>query len=293
MRAANSIALGLWSRCPLWMTALSRAVRAASGVLALIAGACLLPAPARAQGLLEHFGPRMPLRVVSLDLTQAPAVAEARPAATARPSWRTSFGSEIRTEVRRKAPSLDLDADIVLLQGLTSIREARRFFPARTWKLVVSRELIGRSDPALASLNQRREDKPVTAIAVRFQTGVRVTGQDHLPAGAGGSFGATAVRILVEDRMIWMVSVSFHEGCRGSQPACEAETLLNAWRGERREEGEATIAGGYLHAAKDSSGGCAQQWIEADPVRPGVPPTEAERARTDRIGCFSRIEIAR
>ncbi len=71
-------------------------------------------------------------------------------------------------------------ADIVLLQGVHSIREARKLFPARRWKLIISKAILKVSRGRGPFPRIMPEGFATTAIAVRYQLGVRVTGQEHL-----------------------------------------------------------------------------------------------------------------
>ena len=110
------------------------------------------------------------------------------------PQWRTSFGSERRSEPVKAKSSTSVDADIVLLQGVTHVPTLRRWFPAGQWRLVVSRQIHAASaDPDANATVADRAPIPTTAVAVRLRRGLRVTGQDHLLELADASGRGPAV----------------------------------------------------------------------------------------------------
>lgn len=248
------------------------------------------------------MGPAEPLKIVSFDLSLAPGLSESRPKAPEKPSWRTSFGSEIRQTEKWTVPDLGIDADVVLLQGLTSMREARRLFPAREWKLIVSRQLIGRDDPPDPWARDASRVQPVTAVAVRFQPGVKVTGQDHLDVsatetadGRTASSGpaATAVRLNVDGRRVWMVSAALPETCATLTSHCDAMRRVQEWRERRRSEDGPTLVGGRLGTVPASSGGCTVQSILSDSLGPSLAPPQSETSDTPVAGCVATLHLPR
>lgn len=248
------------------------------------------------------IGPVEPLRVVSFDMSAAPGLSENRPKAPEKPSWRTSFGSEIRQKVQRTVPDLNLDADVVLLQGVTSMREARRVFPAREWKLIVSRQLIGRDDPLDPWAREAASDTPVTAVAVRYQQGLKVTGQDHLylsstlhndvPEGQA-SPAATAVRVSVDGNVMWVVSAVLPEDCRTGSQECEAWRSLQDWQSKRREENVVTLVGGRLQIPSGGASRCAGHVIEADAVDKQSVSVQSVTVESPVAGCLTSVDWPR
>lgn len=180
------------------------------------------------------------------------------------------------------------------------MREVRRLFPARDWKLVVSRQLLTSDDPLDPWSRDAVASRPVTAIAVRYQQGVRVIGQDHTmelaahdasaPAGAAPP-AATAVRLNVQGKTVWAVSVALTPGC-AADAGCPARAALEHWRQARRSEGDVTIAGGGLEGAAAGSV-CSGQTITADPPPPGAADVRSTNELHTIAGCLARFDAAR
>ncbi len=175
-------------------------------------------------------------------------------------SWRNTFGRERKTARWRKLGKRSIDADIVVLKQLKSLKDVRRLFPARTHQLIASRA-------ALANANQRLERiagndvEPAhitydsfPAIAVRRRRGLRVTAVRHITTKGPESLQETTVsatprhvalaaRLRVSGRQLWVVTPLQDVRCRqtppvgsGQQtalPSCpteqQAEEQLNQW----------------------------------------------------------------
>ncbi len=74
--------------------------------------------------------PPGPLRLMSWNVASSPYAIAMRKIKSSAPAWRTSFGSERRTNDAPPPPqSALIDADVVLLQGITNPRALRRLFP--------------------------------------------------------------------------------------------------------------------------------------------------------------------
>ena len=252
-------------------------------------------------------GPGYALRIVSWDLTGAPNIRTKKELDSARPAWRTTFGSErhTREKERRMAGPLAIDADVVLLQGLTSMRIVRRMFPAREWRLIVSRQILERDDPLDPWSQDAISNVPTTAVAVRFQTSVRVSAQDHLlelaaPEAASGTAGgekpaaATAVRITTAGHSLWVVSVALTQACLAAGVTCAAQEHLESWRRTHRIAGDLTLVGGLMRAAFAGMlppPPCDGQVIEADPMPPRSEPASGEPVLDPTAGCLMRLDI--
>lgn len=285
--------------------------RGAIAAAAAVAGLCHA-----GLALAGMLGPDPPLRIVSFDLAAAPGAV--KPPPPEKPSWRTTFGAEIRSVLRRDTPAISLDADVVLLQGLSSIRDVRRHFPAREWKLVASRQLLSGSEESEAASSDVSAVVPTTAVAVRFQKGLRIAGQEHLMdlAAADGVSGeqkpvaGTAVRLIMDGRPIWVVSVSLSQHCAGSNAKCLAKQRLSRWRNQRRLLGEETVIGGIMRPeaavpatasargpgegpAPTGAEACASQDIEADPVPGRLVQLDAWREHHAFGGCIARFDLPR
>jgi len=121
------------------------------------------------------------LAITSWNLQDALASGAIKRRSHKRAVWRHTFVPH----QRKFQGSTQLDktlhnADIVMLQGVNSIREARKLFPARRWKLIVSRAILKVARGRGPFPRMMPEGFATTAIAVRYQLGVRVTGQEHL-----------------------------------------------------------------------------------------------------------------
>lgn len=187
------------------------------------------------------------------DAATAGAIATSEPV---RSSWRHTFGAERKTEVRgqRLDPS-SWAADVVLIQGFSSLRETRKLFPARGWKLVMPRQLVD----AQTTVKQA-ERPPATAIAVRHRLGLRVAGQElKLDPGTG-----TAVRLLVAGSPVWLMSAA---------PVAEDSPAVEAWLDAKKALGEQTVIGGRLPAGLPRDRGSAVEFApKSEVVRPPTMP---------------------
>lgn len=167
-RAASHAATGLHERLRLFFRPLAFAALACAAAPAALAepaaGEASLPIPPNGPGLT----------VAILDLATAPDLMPP-PAPVVRPAWRTSFGSERQTAPAPKPSARDQlaasleGADVVLIQGVGSVRPLRRLFPPRHWRLIVSRSA------AAKSVAQAPEPIAMTAIAVKARPELRVT----------------------------------------------------------------------------------------------------------------------
>ena len=127
----NDGGAGLFERWP------QKTIQLAGGVLLL--GFIGLAAPVGAQPRITEDGL---LRIASwslLDAVGAGVIARKKPVER---SWRNTFGSERRIASRPAIAGEKLGADVVLLQGVKSIQEVRQIFPARDWKLILSRQVL-------------------------------------------------------------------------------------------------------------------------------------------------------
>lgn len=214
------------------------------------------------------------------------------------PQWRTSFGSERRSEPAKPKSTSTVDADVVLLQGVTDVPTLRRWFPAGQWRLVVSRQLY-----ASASINKpvqaaARVPLPTTAVAVRLRRGLRVTGQDHLleladAMGQGGSSvsaAGTAVRILLEGRQTWAVSVLLPEDCREN---CPGRAALERWHQNREREDVRRVTGGRFDRGQPGTSGCASFGLKLDPPPPPPRLAYTAAAETRSLGCAASVSVAK
>ena len=250
------------------------------------------------------------LRIVSWDLAGAPNIRPNKALEAARPAWRTTFGSERRTQAaqeKKVTGPLAIDADVVLLQGLTSMRMVRRLFPARDWRLVVSRQILERDDPLDPWSQDAMSIVPTTAVAVRYQQDIRVTAQDHLmelaapepPSNAASTekpAAGTAVRISAAGQTLWVVSVAFTQSCLANVTACAARENLESWRRIHRIAGDLTLVGGRLTSTFSGMlppPPCDGQAIEADPKPPSAEPATGERTLDPTAGCLVHLNLAR
>ncbi len=223
------------------------------------------------------------LTVITLDLSTAPdAPAKKQPSA----AWRTTFGSERRSEVIDPREKIDLGADIVLLQGVTNMRSLRRRFPPKSWRLVVSRQLLLIDDPLSIETRDGIAEVPTTAVAVRYQTGVRITGQDHLLALAkpqssepGRPHAAgTAVRIQTGGQSMWVLSLDLPDACLSDNAVCPQSSVVESWKSDRSGSAGKIVLGGRFATKSAVEDACRRMGLAIE--------TAGER---DRIQYFSAV----
>lgn len=252
-----------------------------------------------------HAGEPPALRFASINVEEiAGGALKAKPPPP-KPSWRTTFGSERRSEPKTDVGPETFDADVVLLQGVTAVRILRRLFPARHWRLIVSRQVLTTDDPLAPWSRDAVAPVPTTAVAVRYQEGLRVTGQDHLMALASPAAdglaeprpaAGTAVRLQRSGTTLWALSVHLTpRSCDPDEPDCREPKALAEWRRERASEGEAVVTGGRLATQEPSAlppPPCPQQAISvagitASAETPMLSPGSSE----ERLGCVARLAL--
>ena len=264
-----------------------------------------------------------PIRIASWNLLDAVGVGIIDRAEPAARTWRNTFGSERRVVAKPKFAGDRLGADVVLLQGVKSVGEVRQLFPARTWKLIVSRQILRDGTSGRFSASTRIDGAgTTTAIAVRYQRRVRVTGIEHLldlapvasddasssalqkpAAGAQpenvekASSGpepspsaGVAVRLSQSGRVFWVVSAALGRDCSlsGEKP-CEAAGRLEAWLNEKRDKGRGIVVGGQLYPGLRQAGprgACADQEIIADKA------LDAETGADTVAGCIAFADVS-
>jgi hypothetical protein len=272
-----------------------------------------------------------PLRVMSWNVASSPYAIAMRKIKSAKPAWRTSFGSERRTvEVPQPPQASDFDVDIVLLQGITNPRALRRLFPARRWRLLLSRRAL-ESLPKGSVFTAPVSSVEVEAVAVRFRQGLRIIGRaeqmDGVPeavvppaAGAsssnsapadGAAAGASqsapppvaglsdatavspglAVKVLDRGRPLWLASVSIGP-CDAADTCAKWGTLMR-WRDERLKSREPLIAGGRLHAGPEEKA-CEKQVIETELSENNAAealPTMSRAEDRSLFGCVAELTL--
>ena len=236
-----------------------------------------------------------PLRIASWHLEDAKTAGALAMLPDLDHAWRHTFGAERRTAPASTFDAATLDADVVLLQGVRRISDARLLFPAREWRLVVSRQLLA---PVLTprAANRFLLDEVVpgrpatTAIAVRFKRGLRVAGQAHItevvvpiaaPADARApreTPAALAVRVLVDRKPLWVVSADLAAACPAGVGSCGAVDTLLRWYNQQDTQ---VLVGGTTAAAP---GDCAHQSLALS-----FPHALAHGAAAPGIGCIARL----
>ena len=213
--------------------------------------------PEEILGLPKQVLPKPQRRVIriaawNLQASEKAPVASPKPQPVAKPQqWRNTFGSERNTQRWRQRGAAGFEADIVLLQGVANIREARRLFGARTHQLIISRQVLDHRGSAA--------DGPgFTAVAIRYRAGFRLTqNRDFLPSGAAQAdttAAPLAVRLWISGNLAWFVSVHLDAGCFKSGapdgPACKAQidlvADLRSWISAERAAGIPIVIGGSL-----------------------------------------------
>ena len=180
----------------------------------------------------------------------------------------------------------------MLLQGVTDPKFLRRLFPAREWRLVVSREMF----------RSAAESDPVTAVAVRAREGLRVTGREYLldPASEGASAPATdvaaptAVRLSDRGHSVWLLSVALSSGCSPRGTPCPAREKIDAWQKAKGAAGERIITGGTFAGAGVivlPPPPCFQQSIEASLAGSGRPVLKGKAQEQKGLGCLAVLDV--
>jgi hypothetical protein len=248
------------------------------------------------------------LRIASWDLSEAPHLMPPPQAASQAPTWRTTFGSERRTEAETSpipaSQAMSIDADVVLLQGVSDVAVLRRLFQPRNWRLVVSRRVLptGTTGAAYAgpTLNTAMPVR-VTAIAVKAKRGLRITGREHIldlaraeDAAAGATApSATVVRIADGTRLIWLLSVALPDACSSKGAECPAQQRIADWQQSKLGAGQGTVVGGrFGHAAPagTSSAACSHQEISTD-LRRTEPSPRSQGTQRQGAGCVALVEL--
>lgn len=287
-------------------------------VLSLVV-CCMLAHSVAAQ---PRIGEDETIRIASWNLLDAVSVGLIERKEPNKRGWRNTFGSERRIEAKPKFAGEKLGADIVLLQGVKNIREVRQLFPARSWKLIVSRQILRASrDGSLSGSTQIEGIGTTTAIAVRYQRRLRVTGTEHLmelsgsrPAGDASSIGpetpdigqpastaapappvrassaGLAVRISFSGMMFWAVSAALANNCRNARDArCVASKKLDDWLQGKRDQGLNIVIGGQLDPGfrkAGAYGACANQEIVTDKA------LDAETGADTVAGCVAFADLS-
>lgn len=236
------------------------------------------------------------LTIMAVDARSLPGWPEAKPAVPTA-QWRTSFGSERRSEPARPKPAKEIDADIALLHGVTDVRALRAWFPAGRWRVVASPQLFaGSSDQIERGALPAPIQFPATAIAIRLRQGLRITARDYMPDFAGpagaapGGAAATAVRIRFDNRDTWAVSVLLPEDCASS---CPQRIALDRWHEERAAESVRRVTGGRFAPGTAANSGCAGFGLRLDPPPPPPRPSYTSASLTPDRGCAATVVVAK
>lgn len=267
---------------------------------------CAVPATPRfaRAGMIDVVAPSSPLRIANWNLAERPGTKPNDGDEAQRPSWRTSFGSERRTSTTLNAEPATIAADVVILQGLESVREIRRTFPARDWRLIVSRQILENDDPLNPWAEEAFSEIPTTAIAVRYQPNLRVTGQEHLldiaargaqsGSSTRGAPAATAARINWAGKIIWILSVDLTTPCITAGATCTALQRLETWRTDKKRDGAAVVTGGQFAGAPSGllpSPPCEARSLLVTPADGSSRPTAFAIVPDTKTGCLLKLDF--
>lgn len=194
-----------------------------------------------------------PLKIVSWDLKSAVATGLLEEQQIIDKTWRHTFGAEMRATTRPRTAAADLNADVVLLQNVSSIRETRNLFPARYWNVIFPRRILAAERDGRP---QRRAH--MTALAYRYRRGLRITGHEHLdvPPARGqprtktdkSKSAGLAIRFAYYSDVFWVVSAHLPKTCTlsGTPQSCAQAEHLTSWRESLKIAQDRMIIGGPL-----------------------------------------------
>ena len=195
--------------------------------------------------------PPLPVVIATIrfDATAGAALAKKHdPPAPVPPPFRHTFGAERRTPPAKSQPPVGLgaiDADVVLVTGITDLTGARAMFPARSWRLLPARPVAAPSDVAVSG---SRAPRPFTAIALRYRPDLRMVAdiasegpeQGSDPTRDAERGQVVLARMTISGRPLWLASVDF-TAC----PApCKPTPAFDHWLTGRRTAGEAVVIAG-------------------------------------------------
>ncbi len=269
------------------------------------------PEPAIEMPAPEPKAPPGSLKVLSWNVATSPYVIAMRKIKTSAPAWRTSFGSERRTIDAPPPPRADLiDADVVLLQGITNPRALRRLFPARKWRLIFSRRAL-ETLPKGSVFTAPVSSVEVEAIAVRYRDSLRVVNRGEIiddprvaaaaplsasttlvtpPAVNPASPGLT-VQVIDRGRTVWLASVTLDAtSCGSARADCAKSALLARWRDARRQARDEVIAGGVMRDDAAATP-CEAQGIEAEAPAAKALLRLAKGQKRDILGCVAELTV--
>jgi hypothetical protein len=200
-------------------------------------------------------------------LTTEEAAELARANRPERTVWRNTFGAERRTATWQRHGRAGIDADIIALQGISTVKDVRRMFPARKFHVVFSRSALMNLD---SSFGSRQDDSNgLTAIAIRRRPGLRMAGQRHFVAPRLGSTAlqATAPGLAIRvnpgaGQFIWVANIALNPDCHTATtptPECDGERLakasIDAWFDTARRSGTPVVLAGSAAALIGSNVG--------------------------------------
>lgn len=226
--------------------------------------------PAAAPGPQQRHGP---LTIVSWHLDSASKAGAVSITPEPVQIWRHTFGAERTSRSEAHFDVTLLGADVVLLQGVPLLSHVRLLFPARDWRVVVSRQIVRPVSAAkgpLAGWGAAHARTPTTAIAVRYQRNVRIAGEQQItdvvvpladPSGPSETPAAIAVRIRVDGTVVWIVSADLPAACGTTanavpgHPPCEPQATLARWIAARPKADRVVVGGRHVIAdAKPATG---------------------------------------
>ncbi|MCB1519086.1 MAG: hypothetical protein KDJ37_00760 [Hyphomicrobiaceae bacterium] len=260
-------------------------------------------------GMLPHrsaspTAPPRPLRVVSWHLDAARAAGAISIEPERIQVWRHTFGAERRTRSAANFDATSLGADVVLLQGVRRISDARLLFPSRVWRLIVSRQILRPllSDGSTPPSWGHGARTATTAVAIRYQRRVRITSTVQIgevvmptidPAGPGETAAAIAIRLLVDRRPLWVVSADLPSGCLGNEARapCPARSQLDRWIGERSTTHEPLVVGGPATGGAIGENSADRRFCSGQSLTRKPAFATAPGSHHPEAGCLARLSL--
>jgi hypothetical protein len=101
---------------------------------------------------------------------------------------------------------------------------------------------------------------------------------------------ATAVRILLDGRETWAISVLLPENCG---PSCPGREALDRWHRDRERENVRRVTGGRFEPSTPGLIDCDGFGLRLDPAPPPPKLTFTKATQNPLLGCAAFVAVAK